>query len=165
MTPLVATLLTLLACGPDEPLDQPNVPPPPPPMYGNVEADVARYTGLATDIHGPTRSFVLTGEGKRVLVMLAETATLRLGGMPSQVQDLTAGTTLYVEGRRDGDTVLVLRATDTPEGSPIVPAVAAVPLGTVAPAATDAPDAPAPDVPAPEATAPEATTPPAPATP
>jgi hypothetical protein len=125
----VPLLLALFACSPDEPLDQPNTPPPPPAMYGVVEADVARYTGLATEIHGPTRSFVLTGEGKRVLAMLSETATLRIGGMPSQVQDLAAGTTLYVEGRRDGDTLLVLRATDTPDANDAAAAGLPVPAG------------------------------------
>ncbi|MDP2305088.1 MAG: hypothetical protein Q8P18_03595 [Pseudomonadota bacterium] len=150
-----ALLLTLLACGGDQPLDQPNAPPPPPPMYGAVEADVARYTGLATEIHGPTRSFVLTGEGKRVIVMLAETATLRLGGMPSQVQDLTVGTTLYVEGRRDGDTLLVLRATDTPKAGD----AAGVPIEAVPvePAPVEGvPDVPVPPVPVPPTQAPPA---------
>lgn len=114
-------LLSILGCGADEPLDQPNPPPPPPPFYEVVEADVARYTGVVTEIHGPTRSFVLTGEGKRVLAMLAETATLRIGGMPSQVQDLVSGSTLHVEGRRDGDTLFILRASDTQEATPVTP--------------------------------------------
>lgn len=141
-------LLTLLACGADEALDQPNPPPPPPPVYEAVEADVARYTGLATEIHGPTRSFVLTGEGKRVLAMLAETATLRLGGMPSQVQDLTSGTPLYVEGRRDGDTLLVLRASDRPEGSDkILPGPGLEPLTPAIGADVAAPGGAPPSVP------------------
>ncbi|MDP2312400.1 MAG: hypothetical protein Q8P41_05805 [Pseudomonadota bacterium] len=151
---MIALLLTLVACGADAPLDQPNGPPPPPPMYGIAEADVAKYGGVASEIHGPTRSFVLTGEGKRVIATLGETATLRLGGMPSQVQDLQPGTLLYVEGRRDGDTLFVVRASDTSEAAPVVPVAPA--LGAPDGAGPDgaAPDGAGPGTVAPDGAAP-----------
>ncbi len=106
------TLLFLLACGIDGPLATPN---PPPSLLAGAEADVVLYTGVVSDVSGATRSFVLTGEGKRLICHLQATGTLRLGGQPAQVQDLVAGTSLIAEGTRDDDLLLVLRASDAPD--------------------------------------------------
>lgn len=120
-------ILLLLACGIDqEGLDLPNVPPPPPPALANAEPDIIHQAGVVSDVNGPTRSFILTGDGKRTIVHLRDTATLKVGGKPSLVSDVPAGTTLYVEGRRFGDFLLCTGAADVPdEPSALVPPPAA----------------------------------------
>jgi hypothetical protein len=137
---MTTLLLTLLACGVDGPIDTPNPPPSPPPVLVRAEPDVVRQNGTVTDVHGPTRSFVLTGEGKRVIVHLRDSGTLRLGGQPSQVQDLQPGTVLWVEGKRQGDLVVVLRASDRPEEQGGSEDIVLPPIGGATPPA----DAPAP---------------------
>ncbi len=134
-------LLLLMACGVEGGLDQPNPPPAPPPVLVSAEPDVVRQTGLVSEVHGPTRSFVLSGEGKRVIVHLRDSGTLRLGGQPSLVQDLRPGTTLWVEGKRQGDLLVVLRASDAPEedAAPSPGAAAPGSATEVAPADASAP--------------------------
>ena len=120
-------ILLLAACGIDEDaLDQPLPPPAPPPALVNEQPDVVQQSGLVSDVYGPTRTFVLTGEGKRTIVHLRDTATLKVGGKPILVADLPAGTTLYVEGKRFGDFLLASAAADA-RTEPKVAADAAAP--------------------------------------
>lgn len=173
-------LLILAACGIDqESLDQPLPPPTPPAELSNDQPDIVHQSGLVSDVHGPTRSFVLTGEGKRAIVHLSNSATMKLGGKPAQVSELVAGTVLYVEGKRFGDFLLASAAADTADDKTLgVPsaiteaaaaeAAAAAAVGNPAsPAPVDAAGAAATPAPAdPAATpVPAPTEPVAPATP
>jgi hypothetical protein len=149
-------LVLLLACGGGQQLDQPNPPPSPPPVLTTSDPGVVVQTGLVTDVHGATRTCVITGEGRRLIVHFKADAAIRLGGQPASAEDIQAGTTLHVEGQREGDLLVAMRAWDGDDATgdtPVVPAVAPVadpgaPTpegGAVAPAApADAPaEAPA----------------------
>ena len=158
----------LLACGSGEALDQPLPPPEPPPQLTSADPGLIRQTGIVSDVHSATRSFVLTGEGRRSIVHLATSGNLRLGGQPVLIEELKEGTTLWVEGKRTGDLLVTERASDNPDWDAKItpPAVDNGPAGGPAnpvadPTAPVAPAEPAPAEPAPAAPAEPA----APATP
>jgi hypothetical protein len=115
----------LLACGAGDTLDQPLPPPDPPAQLTSADPGLIRQTGLVSDVHSPTRTFVLTGEGRRSIVHLATSGTLRLGAQPVLIEELKAGTTLWVEGKRTGDLLVTERASDSPDWDAKIAAPAA----------------------------------------
>ncbi|MFZ5481801.1 MAG: hypothetical protein ACOZNI_33885, partial [Myxococcota bacterium] len=121
--------ILLLACGSPDELEKPNPPPSPPPVLAKADPDVVTYTGVVSDVHGPTRSFVLTFEGNRHICHVSPNGVLSLDGKPALVGDIPPDTTLTVEGRAQGDLVIVERgATPAPkEAAPAEPAVPAAP--------------------------------------
>lgn len=113
-------LLLLAGCGAGQPLDQPNPPPTPPPQYASAGEDTATLSGVVSEVHPPTRSWVLLGEGKRQICHLHPGGVIELGGVSSQVADLVNGSTVAVEGVAEGDLMIVKRVVGAspPEAAP-----------------------------------------------
>jgi hypothetical protein len=144
---MIAALL--LACGGTATLDQPNPPPSPPPALTVADPELVTHTGVVSEVHGATRSFVLTGRGDRMVCVLLPNGTLSLDGKPALVGDLPADTTLTVEGRAEGDLVLVARATTPVADAADAPPAPSQPDAVAPTGGTPPPAAPEPAPPAP----------------
>jgi hypothetical protein len=126
----------LLACGSSDPVPLPNAPPSPPSLLALADPTVVTVNGTVSEVHGATRSWLVTGDGQRIVAVLGENGIIEKDGRPAMVGDLVDAATITVTGKQYGDVVVVQRAT-------VVPAAALVPLTGVVEAAAPAGTAPA----------------------
>ena len=122
-------LLYALACGATAALDQPAPPPEAPPQFAAVEADVITLTGVVSEIHPSTRTFLALGDGRREIGHMTTNGTLEVDGKAAQVSDLVDGMIIVIEGKTEGDLMLVRRAVATSPAAPAAP----VPPASAAP--------------------------------
>ena len=135
--------LYLLACAGNGELDQPAPPPTAPPQLAAVEADVVTLTGVVSEIHSATRSFIALGDGRREIGHMTSNGTLEVDGKAAQVSDLVDGMTIVIEGKTEGDLMLVRRAIATSAGAvPTEPTPVLIPVPPTTPATPLSPATP-----------------------
>ncbi len=100
----------LLACGTSEPLSTPNPPPTPPSLLALKDSNIVTVAGTVSDIHAPTRSWLVTTDGQPIVAVLEENGVLEIGGRVAMPADLVLGSRVTVTGRQRGDVLLVQRA-------------------------------------------------------
>ncbi len=143
-------ILIFLACGTHDALDLPSSPPTAATELATMAVNIVTVTGTIDAIQPATRSFLISGDGKRTIVIVDEHATVVLNGNAGSVSDLVDGQVSTVEGEANGDLLIANHVVvgAAPEVTPdVAPGGAVLPTGA-APAATLAPAAnPAPPVP------------------
>lgn len=150
-------ILYFLACGTHDPLDLPSAPPTPATELATMAVNIVSLSGTISAIQPSTRSFLLSGDGKRSIVIVDQHATVVLNGNAGSVSDLVDSQVATVEGEPNGD---LLIASHVVVGTAAPPPVIAAPDATApaAPAPTDPAAATAPSTPAdPASTAPAST--------
>ena len=134
------TVLLLVACGASGEVLVPSTPPPPPVELTQSEPEVVKSEGTVTDIHVPTRSFLLASPEQRYVCVLPADGVVELDGRVASLADLPATVTAAVEGKLIHRDVLVVRHVRVGAAAPVaVPAPATPEPAPAAPAPVEAP--------------------------
>lgn len=152
-------LSLLFACGVDHGLGTPAPPPQPPPELDVATKDTITFLGSVGDLSPATRSWTLTGDGRKMYCILGQEGRIFVGTSDAGMDAMGNGAAVTVEGKKLGDVLIVdhvtlptpvaLPADATPTDPALVPA-GGMPVDVPAPApAAPTPDATSPAAPAP----------------
>jgi hypothetical protein len=131
------TVFWMLACGASGDVLVPAPPPAPPEELTQSEPEVVKTEGNMSDVHLPTRSFLLASPEQRYACVLPTDGVVELDGRVASLADLPPSGPAAVEGRVTNRDVLVVRHIRVGMAAPTE--AAPLPADAAAPAAAETP--------------------------